>query len=143
MKKTALILLAVIGLISCKKEPETISVPFEKLEHYFSTTEVTSPTSRKIMDQDTFDNMFGYGAVMGDQQAPLDFTKEFVIAILNPSTDEQTKLSPVSLEKKSDSLVFTYNEKIGEKTSSISKPILLIRVDRQYDAPLQVIKVQN
>ena len=31
MKKTALILLAAIGLISCKKEPETISVPFEKL----------------------------------------------------------------------------------------------------------------
>lgn len=143
MKKTALILLAVIGLIACKKEPATVSVPFEKLEHYFATSEVSSPTSRKIMDQETLDSMFGYGAVMGDSQAPLDFTKEFVIAVVNPATDEQTKLSPVSLEKKNDNLVFTYSEIIGEKMSSITKPTLLIRVDRQYDAPLQVIKVQN
>ena len=120
MKKTALILLAVIGLIACKKEPEAVSVPFEKLEHYFSITDVTSPTSRKITDQETFDGLFNYGAVMGDQQAPLDFTKEFVIAVINPSTDEETKLTPVSL-----------------------RPCLLIRVDKQYDAPLQVVKVQD
>jgi hypothetical protein len=75
MKKTALILLAVIGLISCKKEPETISVPFEKLEHFFSTTEATSSFTRKIMDEATFDSMFGYGAVMGNQQAPLDLRR--------------------------------------------------------------------
>ena len=58
MKKTALILLAVIGLLSCKKEPGTVSVPFEKVDHYFATTEVSSPTTRKIMDQETFDGMF-------------------------------------------------------------------------------------
>ena len=143
MKKTALILLAVIGLIACKKEPATVSVPFEKLEHYFATSEVSSPTSRKIMDQETLDSMFGYGAVMGDSQAPLDFTKEFVIAVINPSTDEETKLTPVSLVKEKGDLVFTYSEKIGEKTSSIRKPTLLIRVDKQYDAPLQVVKVQD
>ena len=143
MKKTALILLAVIGLIACKKEPEAVSVPFEKLDHYFSITDVTSPTSRKITDQETFDGLFNYGAVMGDQQAPLDFTKEFVIAVINPSTDEETKLTPVSLVKEKGDLVFTYSEKIGEKTSSIRKPTLLIRVDKQYDAPLQVVKVQD
>ena len=143
MKKTALILLAVIGLISCKKEPETISVPFEKLEHFFSTTEATSSFTRKIMDEATFDSMFGYGAVMGNQQAPLDFTKEFVIAVVNPATDEETKLTPVSLVKENGSLVYTYSENIGAKTSSTRKPCLLIRVDKQYDAPLQVVKVQN
>ena len=143
MKKTALILLAVIGLISCKKEPETISVPFEKLEHFFSTTEATSSFTRKIMDEATFDSMFGYGAVMGNQQAPLDFTKEFVIAVVNPTTDEITKLNPVSLVKEKGSLVYTYSEQIGEKTESTRRPSLLIRVDKQYDAPLQVVKVQD
>ena len=59
MKRIVMILLAVIGLLSCKKEPETISVPFEKLDHYFATIDVSSPTSRKIMDQETFDSMFG------------------------------------------------------------------------------------
>ena len=143
MKRIVMILLAVIGLLSCKKEPETISVPFEKLDHYFATTDVSSPTSRKIMDQETFDSMFGSAFTMNNSQAPLDFTKEFVIAVINPSTDEETKLTPVSLVKEKGDLVFTYSEKIGEKTSSIRKPTLLIRVDKQYDAPLQVVKVQD
>ena len=38
MKRIVIILLAVLGLLSCKKEPETISVPFGKLDHYFATT---------------------------------------------------------------------------------------------------------
>ena len=143
MKKILLTLLAVIGLFSCKKAQETVSVPFEKLDHYFATSEVSSPTTRKITDQETFDGLFGYGAVMGDTQAPLDFTKEFVITVVNPSTDENTKLTPVSLVKENGNLVFTYNEKIGEKTESTRRPCLLIRVDKQYDAPLQVVKVQN
>ena len=143
MKKILFTLLAVIGLFACKKQPESISVPFEKLEHYFATSEVSSPTTRKITDQETFDGLFGYGAVMGDTQAPVDFAKEFVITVVNPSTDENTKLTPVSLVKENGNLIFTYNEKIGEKTESTRRPCLLIRVDKQYDAPLQVVKVQN
>ena len=111
-----MILLAVIGLLSCKKVPETISVPFEKLDHYFATIDVSSPTSRKIMDQETFDSMFGAAFSMSNPQAPLDFTKEFVIAVVNHTTDEITKLTPVSLVKENGNLVFTYNEQIGEKT---------------------------
>ena len=143
MKKTALILLAVIGLLSCKKEPETVSVPFEKVDHYFATTEVSSPTTRKIMDQETFDGMFSAAFSMNNPQAPLDFSKEFVIAVVNPTTDEITKLNPVSLVKEKGSLVYTYSEQIGEKTESTRRPCLLIRVDKQYDAPLQVVKVQD
>ena len=143
MKKILFTLLAVIGLLSCKKEPETISVPFEKLDHYFATVEVSSPTTRKIMDQETFDGMFGAAFSMGNTQAPLDFTKEFVIAVVNPTTDEITKLNPVSLVKEKGSLVYTYSEQIGEKTESTRRPSLIIRVDKQYDAPLQVVKVQD
>ena len=143
MKRIVMILLAVIGLLSCKKEPETISVPFEKLDHYFATTDVSSPTSRKIMDQETFDSMFGSAFTMNNSQAPLDFTKEFVISVVNPTTDEITKLTPVSLVKENGNLVFTYNEQIGEKTEATTRHCLLIRVDKQYDAPLQVVKVQN
>ena len=108
MKRIVMILLAVIGLLSCKKEPETISVPFEKLDHYFATIDVSSPTSRKIMDQETFDSMFGAAFSMSNPQAPLDFTKEFVISVVNPTTDEITKLTPVSLVKENGNLVFTY-----------------------------------
>ena len=143
MKKILFILLAVIGLVSCKKTPDTVAVPFETVQHYFSITTVTSPTSHKIMDQATFESLFDAGFTMDSQQAPLDFSKEFVIAIVYPVTDVQTKLAPVSLMKENNSLVYTYSVTKGQKMSSTSRPSLLIRVDKKYDAPLQVIEVQN
>ena len=141
MKKSLFILMAVLGLFSCKKAPEAVSVPFEKVEHHFAI--VDGPETRKITDQETFDRMFSIGYTMGIQQEPLDFSKEFVIAVINAVTDEETKLSPVSLVMENGTLVYTYSVEIGEKTASISKPILLIRVDKQYDASVQFIKVQK
>ena len=141
MKKTLLILLAVLGLCACKKAPDAVSVPFEKVEHYFSI--VDGPISRKIMDQASFDSMFDIGYVMGMQQEPLDFGKEFVIAVINSSTDVRTTLTPVSLVKQNGNLVFTYNEKLGEKSGTITKPTLIVRVNKQYDAPLQIIRIQE
>lgn len=143
MKKNLLLLLAVIGLVSCKKAPETVSVPFEKLEHYFAIVDVPSPVTRKITDQAVFDGLFDVGYVMGSQQAPLDFGKEFVIAVMYPPTYEETSITPVSLVKGKDGLVFTYGEKIGVIKSSSSRPCLLLRVDKQYDEPLQVVMVKN
>lgn len=141
MKKTLLILLAVLGLCACKKAPETVSVPFEEVDHYFSI--VDGPVSRKIMDQATFESMFDMAWSMGIQQEPLDFGKEFVIAVINPSTNVRTKLIPISLVKEKGNLVFTYNEKLGEKMTSTTKPSLIVRVDKQYDAPLQIIRIQE
>ena len=113
----------------------------EKVEQYFSV--VDAMVARKIMDQQSFDNLFDAAYSMGVQQAPLDFEKEFVIGIIHPVTDEKTKLAPVSLVKENDRLVFTYSEEIGEKMLSTTKPSLIIRVDKQYDAPLQIIKIQK
>lgn len=142
MKKIVFILFAVIGLFSCKKAPEAVSVPFEKVENHFAI--VDGPKTLKITDQETFDRTFNVGYTMGtQQQAPLDFGKEFVIAVINPVTDERTTLAPVSLVRENDKLVFTYSEQIGEKMSSTSTPILIIRVDKQYDASVQFVKVQK
>lgn len=141
MKKILLLLLAAVSLCACKKTPETISVPFEKMDYYFAAVEAS--VARKIVDQDTFDNLFGVAFTMGMQVETLDFGKEFVIGIINPPTDEKTTLTPVSLVKTGDGLVFTYSEQIGEKMGSTMKPSLVIRVDKQYDAPLQIIKIQK
>ena len=141
MKKSLFILMAVIGLFSCKKAPEAVSVPFEKFENHFAIVE--GPKTLKITDQETFERTFNPGYTMGTQQEPLDFGKEFVIAVINPLTDERTTLAPVSLIQENDKLVFTYSEQIGEKMTSTSTPTLIIRVDKQYEAPVEFIKVQK
>ena len=134
--------MAVLGLFSCKKAPETVSVPFEKLESHFALVE--GPKTLKITDQETFERTFNPSYNMGTTpQAPLDFSKEFVLAVINPVTDERTTLDPVSLVLENDKLVFTYSEQIGEKVSYTSSPCLIIRVDKQYDASVQFVKVQK
>lgn len=141
MKKSLFILMAVLGLFSCKKAPEAVSVPFEKVESHFAI--VNGPKTLKISDQETFERTFNPGYTMGTQQEPLDFSKEFVIAVINPLTDERTTLAPVSLIQENDKLVFTYSEQIGEKMTSTSTPTLIIRVDKQYEAPVEFVKVQK
>lgn len=143
MKKVLIILFAALGLLSCKKTPETISVPYQTAQNYFAYVDVSSPTTRKLMDLASFEGMFDYAWTMGSDETPLDFDKEFVIAVVHPSTYDRTTLTPVSLVKEKDALVFTYSEKIGEKRSSSSRPFLIVRVDRQYDAPLRVVMVQD
>ena len=143
MKKILIILFAALGLFSCKKTPESVSVPYETAQNYFAYVDVSSPTTRKLMDLASFESMFDYAWTMGSEETPLDFDKEFVIAVVHPSTYDRTTLAPVSLVKENGSLIFTYSEKIGEKQSSSRRPFLIVRVARQYDAPLQVIKVQN
>ena len=143
MKKILILLFAALGIFSCKKTPDAISVPYETANNYFAYVDVSSPTTRKLMDQASFESMFDYAWTMGSEETPLDFDKEFVIAVVYPSTYDRTTITPVSLVKEEGSLIFTYSEKIGERLSSSRRPFLILRVDRQYDAPLQVIKVQD
>ena len=49
----------------------------------------------------------------------------------------------LTLIQENDKLVFTYSEQIGEKMTSTSTPTLIIRVDKQYEAPVEFVKVQK
>ena len=62
------------------------------------------------------------------------------IAVVPPRTDTDTELIPVSLVRKGDTLTFTYQEKTGAKVPYVMQPLLLVAVDRQYEAPNVVVK---
>ena len=64
---------------------------------------------------------------------PVDFGKEFVIAVINPVTDRLTELAPESLREEGGKLVFTYRETVGPSKSWNMRPLLLVKVDRRYD----------
>ena len=82
------------------------------------------------------------GPVMGEDGRPtfVDFKEKFVIAVVPPRTDTDTELIPVSLVRKGDTLTFTYQEKTGAKVPYVMQPLLLVAVDRQYEAPNVVVK---
>ena len=70
----------------------------------------------------------------GGKPTPIDWAHEFVIAVVKPVTDCATELTPKSLCLDGGELVFTYNETVGEKQTWTMQPILLVKVDRKFEA---------
>ena len=72
---------------------------------------------------------------MGEDGKPtaIDFTKQFVLAIVLPVTDFATEINPVKVEEKGDSLLYTYEIKAGEKQSFSIQPVSIIVLDRKYE----------
>ena len=133
MRRVILFIAAILSIASCKQAAD---IPFEEVKNYFFRNDADIPESPVIDSSEQFGKLFGAAAFMGKdgQPTPIDFNKEFIIAVVNPVTDCLTELAPESLQKVDGELVFTYRETIGEQQSWTMRPMLLIKVDRQYKA---------
>lgn len=131
MKKILLLLVALMSLLSCHQPTD---VPYEQMTNYFFRNDATIPSSPLIASSEQFESLFGAAAFMGKngQPTPVDFEREFVIAVVCPVTDQSTELTPESLQKKDGELVFTYKKTTGDKQSWSMQPVLLIKVDRAF-----------
>ena len=140
MKKIILVLLAAICLASCNKTEE---IPFEEMKNYFFRNDAKIPENVRIDSREEFDGLFGAAAFMGEggEPTPVDFTREIVLAVVNPVTDVATELEPVSLVRDGKSLVLTCKEITGEKQSWSMLPVLLVKVDRSND--LGMVRVEK
>ncbi len=144
MKKTGLVFLSAMLLFSCKSSGD---IPFTELNHYFISGDVeVLPDNPKVNSEADFDSIFGAAAVMGKdgQPTPVDFGKEFVIAVLYPVTDVRTELAPVSLKKVDGNLVFSYRETLKGEQGFQTQPVLLVKVSREYEtATVKLDKTQD
>ena len=133
MKRILLFLACVVALVACAGPKD---VPYTELDHYFFKNGQDVPDNPKIDSEEAFATLFGMATVMGEsgKPTPVDFDKEFVIAVVNPVTDNETELEPESLRMENGELVFTYDESVGERQSWTMRPVLLIKVSREYEA---------
>ena len=115
---------------------DVAEVPFTVVRNYFFRNDAIIPKDAKITDKASFDRLFGAAVFMGKDGEPtkIDFGRQFVIAVVNPVTDISTELKPLSLAKKDNELIFNYQEILGEKQTWSMQPILLVLVDREYEA---------
>ena len=113
----------------------TDEVAFEVAKNYFFKNDQQIPESPKITTEEEFNKFFGMATVMGEDGKPtsIDFTKQFVLAIVLPVTDTATEINPVKVEVKSDSLFYTYEVKTGEKQTYSIQPVSIIILDKQYE----------
>ena len=118
------------------KQPSETRVPFVVAHNYFVRNDVTEPVPVKIGSQDEFEHYFGMAAFMGKngQPTPIDFEKQFAIAVVLSETNHSTELQAKSLTDDGQKLIFTYSVDFApEENTWTQVPMLLIFVDRQYE----------
>ncbi len=113
------------------------NVPFKIAERYFvkNTYKNGDIKGYKILPEKEFTATMGMATVLGADGRPtaIDFKKQFVIIVINDETDVMTTLVPEKLEllgKKK--LLFTFETKLGEKSSMTMRPFTMVIVDKKY-----------
>ena len=135
-------MMAFVLMGACKQGGE---VPYTQMQHYFFKNGAVIPEEAKISDAARFERLFGAATVMGEngRPTPVDFTKEFVIAVVCPVTDLTTELQAESLRQENGTLVFTYRKTVGGQQTWSMQPVLLIKVDKKYETrTVQLIRVK-
>lgn len=136
MTKQITILLAalIIALSSCGSAQKAQTAAYTPLDHYFVSNEAPASVPSAIFSQADFEHYFGQAAVMGKNGEPtaVDFGKEFVIAVVLPTTDVATDIKPQSLTVKADSLLVDYTVVLGKKQSYSSRPTMLLKASRKW-----------
>ena len=143
MKKIIFALAALITLAACANKQAVVSdeggeegnkVAFEVAKNYFFKNNQEIPASPKITTAEEFCRLFGMATTMGKDGKPteINFTTQFVLAIVLPVTNLATEINPDRLEEMGDTLFYFYNAKVGEAQSYSTQPISLIILDKKY-----------
>ena len=144
MKKELFILAALMTFAACGNRQTTVFsdedgdesgiVAFEEAKNYFFKNGQEIPISPKITSEADFNKLFGMATTMGKDGKPtaIDFSKQFVLAIVLPVTDMAMEIKPQKVEVKNDSLFYSYEVKSGEKQSFSIQPISIIILDKKY-----------
>ena len=146
MKKIIFNLAVMIAISACEHKQEGTpardnneageEVVFEVAKHYFFKNDLDIlPASPKITSEEVFNKLFGMATLMGKDGKPteIDFSKQFVLAIVLPVTDFATEINPLKVEEKGDSLFYHYEVKMGEKQSFSIQPVSIIILDKKYE----------
>ena len=143
MKKVLLAIVVLLGLVACtankatsaEKSVVSSEVSFTVAEHYFFNKGQDIPVNPKITSEELFKQLFGMATVMGENGKPteIDFSKQFVLAVVLPVTDINTEITPVKVEEKGDTLFYHYDVKTGEKQSFSIQPLSIIILDKKYE----------
>jgi len=125
---------------------ESITVTYKVASRYFIKNNV-GELPNKIDSREEFEKYFGAAAVMGKNgmPTPIDFEKEYVIAVTVDANNKSTELQPVSLIKKGKEINFDFSVIEGNETSYTTRPSLVIVVSKEIDGNVTTnpIKAMN
>lgn len=131
-------------LSSCASAKHTATVGYTEARNYFFRGDATAPTDPMITTQEQFDALFGAAATMGPDgtPTPIDFSRQFAIAVVLPETDMATDLRLCQLTRQGDTLSLGYAVKQGKRQTYTMRPVAIAIVDRR-DMPGSVKLVRE
>ena len=144
MKKIIFAFTILLAMMACSNKQTMVvdnnidsgDVSFEVAKNYFfKNGKDILPANPKITTEEEFSKLFGMATTMGKdgKPTPIDFGKQFVLAVVLPVTDFETEINPVKVEEKGDSLFYSYEVKTGEKQSFSIQPVSIIILDKKYE----------
>lgn len=118
-------------------------VPYTLGQNYFVRNDFTPEKLKghRILDKRHFDEVFGSAATMSALPTPIDFARQYVIAVIDPVTDMSTQLSVISVMKRGDRITLRYNKSTGEKQTYSITPFLLLIVDLDHSGEVDVVQL--
>jgi hypothetical protein len=137
MKKTFFLSIVTIALMamlsSCAVNLGGVTANYSPLNNYYVRNDFANGTHKLVIhNQEDFRRVFGDAAVMGTNGNPtqVNFSRQFVVALILPETNRQTQLEPVMLNRVGDRLYFSYIIYEGHNTSYNIRPFVAMVVDR-------------
>lgn len=135
-------------VLSCTSNSMSIdSVPYEMADHYFyrnDAPQTDNPIVCKTLEE--FEQYFGYAAIMGKggQPTPIDFSKQFTMAIVLPVTNHDTEIHPTDLQLNGDTLTLHYTIQMEEEEMTFSMcPMVLLIVNKEYGDKAVSFQIQE
>lgn len=143
----SIVTIAILSLcpMSCTTQnARTIdSIPFTVANNYFAIVDVDSISHYKITSEEEFNKLFNMAAHMGKDgtPTPIDFSKQYAIAVVLPTSNHQTDITDINISPKTDGTAcFNYSIKTDSAEMSYSiRPMALVIIDKKYDIPIRFL----
>lgn len=119
-------------------------IPFVIAKNYFVNNSIKQLENSKIETEKKFNEIFGMATTTGEHGKPtrIDFTDQYVIAVLKPETDINSVIKPESLQKnEKGEIVFTYKYQTGDKQTYTILPFIAIIVDKSENGRILINEV--
>src|SRR5690606_421082 len=119
-------------------------VPYTAGANYFVSNQVEDRVlfEPKITSQSDFDQLFGMATVMGKNGKPtsIDFSKQYVIAYIDQSSNRTVNLKVKSLTQTGDKITLTISKThSGKESSATFRKYLILIVDKKYSGEVELI----
>jgi hypothetical protein len=131
--------------VETQQKTELTDIAFRVAKNYFVKNTVEKLDNPKIETAEKFNEIFGMATTMGNDGKPteIDFSKQYVIAVLLPETDLLTTVEPVSLQmNETGDITLTYQSVVGQKQPFTTKPNFAIIVDKTKNGNITLNEIK-